>query len=171
MRSFGSNRTWRSGLCGFVVALAVLMGGASPLFAGEEDEHRCPYKLEECLELLANKWKSSGWVGVELEIDEAKGTYTVQKVLEASPAEAAGIQPGDLLVAVNGTPIAEFSEKMLSGKTDCWKPGQSVTYTITRGDVDRQIRLILAPMPAEVLARYISEHIKMHADEIEAEKK
>jgi len=170
MRSFGSSRTWRLGLCGFVLAIASVLGSASPLIAGEDKEHRCPGKLEECLEYLANKMKSSGWVGVELEIDKKKGTYTVIKVLEASPAEAAGILAGDQLMAVNGSPIAEFSEKMLAGKTDCWKPGNSVTYTIKRGDVDRTIRLILAPMPAEVLARYIGEHIQMHAGETEPEK-
>ncbi len=171
MRSFGSGRKWKLGLCGFVLVVAVVLGSASPLIAEQGQEQPCPGNLEECLKYLANKMKSSGWVGVELEVDEAKGTYTVQKVLEESPAEAAGIQVGDMLVAVNGRPIAEFQEKMLSGKADCWKPGQSVTYTIKRGEVDRHIRLILAPMPAEVLARYIGEHVKMHAEEIEAEKK
>jgi predicted metalloprotease with PDZ domain len=159
------------GLGGFVLVIMAVLGSTSPLIAGEEEKHRCPGKLEECLEYLANKMKSSGWVGVELEIDEKKGTYTVLKVLEASPAEAAGIQAGDRLVTVNGRQIAEFSKKMLSGKCDSWVPGKSVTYTIKRGDVDRTIRLILAPMPAEVLARYIGEHIQMHADETEPDKK
>jgi len=170
MRHFGSNRSWKRGLGGFVLVIAAVLGSASPLIAGEDKEHRCPGKLEECLEYLANKMKSSGWVGVELEIDEEKGTYTILKVVESSPAEAAGIQPGDRLMAVNGVPIAEFSKKMLAGKCDSWKPGKSVTYTIDRGGVDRTIRLVLAPMPAEVLAIYIGEHIQMHADETEPDK-
>jgi C-terminal processing protease CtpA/Prc len=169
MRSFWSSRKWNLVLGGCV--LVAVVGSASPLIAGEGQEQSCQGKLEECLEYLANKMKSSGWVGVELQIDVAKGTYTVQKVLEESPAEAAGIRVGDMLVAVNGRPIAEFREKMLAGETDCWKPGQSVNYTIKRGEVDRHIRLILAPMPAELLARYIGEHIHMHAGEIEGEKK
>ena len=171
MRSFGSRWTWRLGLCGLVLVTVAVLGSASPLIAGEEGKRSCPGKLEECVEYLANKMKSSGWVGVELEIDEEKGTFTVTKVLESSPAEAAGIKTGDLLMTVNGSPIAEFSKKMLAGKSDCWKPGNSVTYTIKRDDVDRTIRLILAPMPAEVLARYIGEHIQMHAGEVEADEK
>ena len=172
MRGFGGSRTWKPGLCGLVLVIAAAaLGGASPLLAGEGKKERCPGDLEECLEYLANKMKSSGWVGVELEIDEKKGTYTVTRVLESSPAEAAGIQAGDRLLMVNGSPIAEFRDKMLSGKCDSWKPGSSVTYTIKRGKVDRNIRLILAPMPAEVLARYIGEHIQMHAEESEGEEK
>ncbi|HET6278720.1 MAG TPA: PDZ domain-containing protein [Candidatus Polarisedimenticolia bacterium] len=167
MSGFGIFRRWRLGASGLALVLAAFMGGASPLYAGEGEKSRCDGKLEDCLEYLANKMKSSGWVGVELEIDEEKGTHTVLKVLEESPAEAAGIQVGDRLVTVNGSPIAEFRKGMLSGKCDSWKPGQSVTYTIKRGEVDRTIRLILAPMPAEVLARYIGEHIQMHAGESE----
>jgi len=151
--------------------IAVALGSVSPLVAGQEEKKRCPGDLEECLEYLANKMKSSGWVGVELDVDKKEGIYTVVKVLESSPAEAAGIESGDRLVAVNGNPIAEFSEKMLSGKYDCWKPGNSVTYTIKRDEVDRTIRLILAPMPAEVLARYIGEHIQMHAGQNEGGEK
>jgi len=172
MGYFGSIRTWKPGLSRLVLVIAVFLGSASLLLAEDAVRPHCDGKLEECLEFLANKMKSSGWVGVELEIDKEKGTYTVVKVLEESPAQAAGIEVGDRLIAVNGRPIAEFREKMLSGKkSDCWAPGQSVTYTIKRGDVDRTIRIILAPMPAEVLARYIGEHIQMHADQDEPEKK
>jgi C-terminal processing protease CtpA/Prc len=159
----------RSGLWAFVLVAAVVPGGSTPLLGGEASKDYCPYKLEECLEYMANKMKSSGWVGVELEIDKEKGTFTVEKVLEESPAEAAGILPGDLLVAVNGIPIAEFREKMLAGKCDSYKPGNSITYSIKRGGVDRNIRLILAPMPAELLARYVGEHIQLHARQSEQE--
>ena len=167
MSGFGILRRWRLGAGGLALVIAAALGSASPPYAGAGEESRCDGKLEDCLEYLANKMKSSGWVGVELEIDEEKGIHTVVKVLEESPAEAAGIQVGDRLVTVNGSPIAEFRKGMLSGRSDSWKPGQSVTYTIKRGEVDRTIRLILAPMPAEVLARYIGEHIQMHAGESE----
>ena len=43
-----------------------------------------------------------------------------------------------------------------------WKPGQSVKYTIKREGVDREISLTLAPMPADIMARWIGEHIKEH---------
>ena len=43
-----------------------------------------------------------------------------------------------------------------------WKPGQSVTYTVKREGVDREITLTLAPMPADVMARWIGEHMKEH---------
>ena len=101
MRSFWSSRKWNLVLCGFVLVAVAVLGSASPLIAGEGQEQSCQGKLEECLEYLANKMKSSGWVGVELEVNKAKGTYTVQKVLRESPAEAAGIRAGDRLLAIN----------------------------------------------------------------------
>ncbi|HET6277455.1 MAG TPA: hypothetical protein VFG08_01580, partial [Candidatus Polarisedimenticolia bacterium] len=42
-------------------------------------------------------------------------------------------------------------------------PGKSVDYTIKRDGYDRQVTVTLAPMPADVLARYIGQHMLDHA--------
>jgi S1-C subfamily serine protease len=84
------------------------------------------------------------------------------KVIPGSPAEKAGLQPGDVLYALNGVRIAQENYTALTKARKEWTPGQSVTYTIKREGVDREIALTLAPMPADVMARWIGEHMKEH---------
>jgi len=42
-------------------------------------------------------------------------------------------------------------------------PGKSVDYTIKRDGYDRQVTVTLAPMPADLLAQYIWQHMLLHA--------
>ena len=141
-------------LCGvLLVAVAT--------FAGES---KCKSSTQECLDYMATKMKDSGWVGVELERDDEKyGPMTVVKVVPDSPAEAAGIQPGDVLVAMNGIELSEGNQEKIKESWGGRKPGQDVTWTMRRGDEKREVSITLAPMPADVLARYIGQHMLDHA--------
>ena len=151
-------------LCGMkwikVVAIVLVASGAL-LFAGH-DGKKCSYSTQDCLDHMAAKMKTSGWVGVELEYKES-GALTVLKVIPGSPAEGAGIQPGDELFALNGVEINDKNDEALKKAKKDWKPGQNVNYTIKRDGQSKQIALTLAPMPAEVLARFIGEHMLEHA--------
>jgi C-terminal processing protease CtpA/Prc len=113
---------------------------------------------------MATKMKNSGFVGVELDVDEATGVYTVKKTVPGSPAEGAGIQAGDVLYALNGVRIAKGNHEALEKARGEWKPGTAVTYTIRRNGLDRQVELTLAPMPADVLAAWIGNHMLEHAN-------
>jgi S1-C subfamily serine protease len=62
------------------------------------------------------------------------GAY-VESVSGGSAADQAGIKDGDLIVAVDGTPIRSFDE--LRGLISSHSPGETVTITIVR-DGDRQ---------------------------------
>jgi C-terminal processing protease CtpA/Prc len=144
----------------WIVAVAIL--ALAPIFAGEHGK-KCTMNTQDCLDHMAAQMKSSGWVGLEMDQDENTGVLTVLKVVPGSPAEAAGIQPKDILFALNGVPIDKDHDKELYKVRKEWKPGQSVTYTIKRDGADRQVTLTLAPMPADVLARYIGQHMLEHA--------
>jgi C-terminal processing protease CtpA/Prc len=112
---------------------------------------------------MATKMKDSGWVGVELEGDDAKyGPMTVTKIIDGSPAQKAGIQKGDILVAINGIPLEEGNQEKLSAARAASKPGQSVTWTVRRQEEKRDVTITLAAMPADVLARYIGQHMLEH---------
>jgi len=63
---------------------------------------------------MATRMKNSGWVGVELDVDEKSGVMTVNKVIPGSPAEAAGIQTKDVLYALNGR-SGELAWSFVSG--------------------------------------------------------
>jgi C-terminal processing protease CtpA/Prc len=143
--------------------LALALLAAAPSIAGETGK-KCPESTQVCLDHMATKMKTSGWVGIELDVDEKTGMMTVNKVIPGSPAEASGIQPKDVLYALNGVVIDKNNEEALYKARKEWKPGQAVTYTIKRDGMDRQVTLTLAPMPADVLARYIGLHMLEHAN-------
>ncbi|HEU5179187.1 MAG TPA: PDZ domain-containing protein [Candidatus Polarisedimenticolia bacterium] len=154
----------RIGIAALALALAL------PAWAGHNGE-KCNYPTQECLDHMAEKLKSSGWVGVELDYNEATGIPTVTKVVPGSPAEAAGIQPGDVFVALNGVKMIKDNEEALNAAKKEWKPGQSVTYTISHNGYDKKVDLTLAPMPADVMAVWIGKHMLMHANTQVADKK
>jgi C-terminal processing protease CtpA/Prc len=146
-----------------LVPMAVCVGLlAAPADAGESYK-KCPMPLQECIDRMSASLKTTGWVGIEFDNSTvSEGGYRIYKVIEGSPAEKAGLQPGDILYALNGVRIAQDKNEALAKARKEWKPGQSVTYTVKREGVDREITLTLAPMPADVMARWIGEHMKMH---------
>jgi C-terminal processing protease CtpA/Prc len=141
-------------------ALSVLaMAGT----AGAGEGKKCEYSTQECLDYMATKMKGSGWVGVELDHAEDTEAMRVTRIVANSPAERAGIQAGDLLVAINGITLGKANEEKLMQARATFKPGDSVTWTMKRGASDREVAITLAPMPADVLAAYIGQHMLEHA--------
>ena len=145
-------------LIAYAVLVALL---ALSALAGEHG--KCSYATQDCLNYMATKMKTSGWIGVELEVDENQGVYRVERVVPDSPAEGAGIQPGDLLYALEGIRLNQANNEKLTKVRKDWKPGQTVNYTIRRDGVDIKVTLTLAPMPADVVARQIGQHMLLHA--------
>ena len=135
---------------------------AGPVVAGD-DSKKCPMPLQDCLDRMSANLKTTGWVGIEFDNSTiSDGGYKIFKVIEGSPAQKAGLQPGDILYALNGVRLAKDNSAALAKARKEWKPGQSVNYTIKREGIDREITLTLAPMPADVMARWIGEHMKEH---------
>ncbi len=77
----------------------------------------------------------------------------VQDVVANSPAEQAGIQPGDMILQVNGTqiggtrPLAEFLTQ--------FKPGDRVRLTVERGGATRTVTVTLGSAPANPQQAYL----------------
>ena len=140
---------------------AAILVAAIPAHAG--DGGKCTYGTQECLDYMATKMQDSGWVGVELDMNEETHGMTVTKVVEGSPAEESGIQPGDALVAINGIELNDENEKKIQADRKNWTPGTSVTWTMQRDGADRDLAITLAPMPADILARYVGQHMLDHA--------
>lgn len=62
----------------------------------------------------------------------------VGKVVEGSPAEQAGLQHGDKIVAIDGRPIEQFSEL---ADYVMQRPGVTMQMTIQRGDITRDLTI------------------------------
>lgn len=142
--------------------LAMTLFAAVPVFAGHGHE-KCSYDTQTCLNMMAEKMKNSGWIGVELDKNEQTGEISVKKVIDGSPAAKAGLKTGDVLYAIDGIVINDENEEKIHNAKKSWKPGTSISYTIKRDGYDRKASVTLASMPADILARYIGQHMLDHA--------
>lgn len=124
-------------------------------------KQKCPYTTQDCLNHMASRLKASGWIGIEYEPAE-NGSITVQKVVPGSPAEKAGLQPGDLLFSINGVEIRKENDAALM-KIER-RPGQTIHYVIKRNGATKPIDIVLGQWPADLLAKYIGEHMLEHAE-------
>ncbi|MDO9398198.1 MAG: trypsin-like peptidase domain-containing protein [Herbiconiux sp.] len=73
-----------------------------------------------------------GFLGIAVAADGTRAVAsgaTVAGVIPGTPAETAGLSEGDLITAVNGTPIASGSA--LSALLATLEPGEQVTLTVT----------------------------------------
>jgi serine protease Do len=71
-------------------------------------------------------------------LDRPRGAL-VSSVESRGPAAAAGIRPGDVVLAVDGHPIDRFGE--LSNVISAMRPGSEATLTIWRNRHDRTVRV------------------------------
>ncbi len=105
-----------------------------------------------------------GWLGVrirdlteqetedltkKLGIREGYGVLIAQ-VMKETPAEAAGLREGDLVVAVDGRPIVET--RALQRVVGATPAGRDVALVVLRDQARRQLRVRVGRMPAEVVA-------------------
>ena len=141
------------------LALSAIVVAAGIAHAGDSGA-KCNVPIQECLNHMSTVLKQSGWVGIEYD-PGPEGGY-IKKVVPGSPAEKAGLQPGDILTALYGVRLSKDNEADLQKVRQGWKPGQSVTYTVRRQGQDRDVTLTLAPMPADVMAKWIGEHMMEH---------
>ncbi len=110
----------------------------------------------------ATRW---GWLGVrirdlsEQEMDEISQKHGLSEgfgalivdVLKETPADAAGLKNGDLVVAFENRPVVDT--RALQHYVASTSVGQTVTLTVLRGDQGRQrVQVRVGPMPEAVAA-------------------
>ena len=150
-------------LAAVALAIPALAGGAECAKHAAEtaqaaDHAKCNMSKEECAKYMAAARKA-GWLGVEYDKSES-GTLSVTKIVPGSPAEKAGFQVGDVLVALNGVDINDH-EKVMAAKKNLL-PGSTATYTIKRDGWDKQLTAKLGTMPDAVYQAMYDEHMKEH---------
>lgn len=141
-----------------ILMLAVLI--AAPLLAG--GKHKCEATTQECLDKMATKYKAHGWVGIEGDKKDG-GHFVIKKVIDGSPAEAAGLQKGDVLVAMNGVKFADENKDKLKKIKHSLAPGKTLKYTVKRNGKAKEVAVTLGKVPDEVLAQWVGKHMLEHS--------
>ncbi|HWV37783.1 MAG TPA: DegQ family serine endoprotease [Vulgatibacter sp.] len=103
-------------------------------------------------QLQSNGRVSRGWLGVALQeiTPEIAKTLKLAKthgalvadVVPGSPAEAAGIQPGDVVIAVDGKSIEGYAQ--LSRTVALISPGTKAGVTLVRDGKERRVEVTIA---------------------------
>ncbi len=99
-----------------------------------------------------------GWIGVEVqdltpELAESfkrANTYgaLISGVYKVSPANQAGIEPGDILIAVEGKTVANTSDML--NLTAALPPGQAATFTVIRKHAEKSIEIKIGKRPKPI---------------------
>jgi putative serine protease PepD len=94
-------------------------------------------------ELIRDGSVEHAYLGVTLPDD---GAARVEDVRDGTPADRAGLQPGDEVTAVDGDAIESGDE--LRAEIDARQPGDKITLTIERNGDERTVQVTLGERPA-----------------------
>jgi two-component system NtrC family sensor kinase len=87
-------------------------------------------------------WKSSG------------GDVVAAEIAIGTAAERAGLQPGDVLLAIDGAPIQGVDDVV--GRLHAAERGARLRYTILRIQAQQQATIEVAPIPSSPLGLYLA---------------
>ena len=97
--------------------------------------------------IVQGKQVQTGYLGVSMGAPTGgQDGALVQEVASGSPADKAGLRPGDLVVAIDGQPVADPSE--MSARVRAHKPGDKVTLQVVRDGNETTITATLSQRPA-----------------------
>jgi membrane-associated protease RseP (regulator of RpoE activity) len=139
------NRLVRAGIA--VVALLAVVGGVSFLIAATDSSGSTAVSAAAS---ASENQSEKPWLGVTLAL--TPDGVTIAQVIADSPADAAGLQRGDVIEAVDGTEVDKVSEfrDQLADKN----VGDTITLSISRDGQAQDVDVTLEAQP-EALPRAI----------------
>jgi putative serine protease PepD len=93
-------------------------------------------------QLISGGSVAHAFLGVSL----TSGSATVAEVRAGTPADKAGLQPGDVITALDGKPVT--GSVALQTAIDARKPGDQVTVTFKRNGDDKTTKVTLGTRPS-----------------------
>ena len=121
----------------------------SGMLAGLEEPYSTYYSEEEYEQVKKSQAGSYCGIGATVSQDPETGEMTILEISPLSPAETAGLEPGDVLYMVDGTEITgmdlgEVSSEYISGEEGTaveitvLRDGETLTFTVLRGRIETQ---------------------------------
>lgn len=96
-------------------------------------------------EIIADGSAQTPIIGVQIE-DAADGPQVVE-VNPGGPAEAAGIQPGDVITEVDGRPVDDSTELIVAIRDNA--VGDTITLTVERNGTEQEVEVTLTASEAQ----------------------
>ncbi len=98
----------------------------------------------------------------DLKLEQAKG-FLVMDVMDGSPAEKAGLKPGDVILKANDKVLEDLNE--FKSMVEQTPPGKTIALTISRQGQQQQIRVKLSEQPEEGVKVAEKREAETHTDE------
>ncbi len=95
------------------------------------------------LQMVAPSEPPRAWMGIAARTEESRTVVT--EVRRASPAFAAGISVGDVIVDINGEPL----KGALSAELARFRPGDAIALSLSRDGRGLSLRVTFAPDPSQ----------------------
>jgi S1-C subfamily serine protease len=139
---------------GAFVVVALL--ATAPAMAG--DKGKCQGDPADCAKKMEQKLAQKAWLGISYDTDE-KGRWVVTEVEPGSPAQQAGFEKGDVMLAVDGVEYATENKAELKAVYATLKPGSEATYVVSRQGGKVKLKATLGHVPEELQKKWIAEHM------------
>jgi putative serine protease PepD len=101
-------------------------------------------------DLVAGKTVQHAYLGVSVGTNTNGTGAVIGTVRSGGPAAAAGVRSGDVVVAVNGKPVASANE--LTSAIAALRPGDTATLEVHRGGATLKLTVSLGTRPATATA-------------------
>lgn len=146
-----------------LAVVAVLLMALPPPLVAAENSYRCIEDVQVCLNKRVAELKKRGWFGMEYDDSrDAREGLVLMRIVPGSPAEAAGLKAGDVIVAMDGVRIVDV-ERITKFRSESMVPGKAVQCTVLRKGKERLITVTLGPLPSDSMAQLIGMHMLEHA--------
>ncbi len=136
-----------------VLIMALLFSVAA--VAGEKKQK---LSAAEALTKMEAKMAAKPWLGVEYEKAE-KSYFKIDKVVAGSPAERAGFQPGDIMLAMGGVEYNKANKKALKAAWSEVGPGSDANFVVKRAGEKVNLTATLEHIPSDLQAEWIAEYM------------
>ncbi len=145
------------------LTICLMAAGLLPAQAAEQ-AYKCTKDVQVCLNEMVSSLKKRGWIGIEYDDSTSGKPLRIYRVVPGSPAEAAGLLAGDVLIAMDGLRFDNpNSRDKIAERRSKQGPGSNVQYTVLRGAKERVITITLGALPSDIMAQWIGMHMLEHA--------
>ncbi|MBP3926298.1 MAG: S41 family peptidase [Clostridium sp.] len=118
--------------------------------SGLNDRYAAYYTPEELASFLDETNGSYCGIGALVSQDVTTGICTIIRVFEDSPAEKAGIRPGDMIFKVDGTEVTGMDLTLIVNNYVKGEEGTEVEITVYRDEEDEYVDLTVTRSPIDV---------------------